>query len=160
MPLAQLILERLTGVDTIVSSGDGTIAGGSTETQTNFNLYSYDVGAIHLYALVVNIKDVNINALKIKISDFNTKYYSLDKLTITSVFLDDMHQIVTVSNFSDKDRAINYYDAINRSDYIFTKLKNTDYKDFAISVDNYPVFYKNREIEQYMSFYQENYLNN
>ncbi len=159
-PLAQLILSRLTGIDTISGAGESTIAGGTTETPSNFNLYSFDAGAIHLYALVVNIKDVNINALKIKISDFNMKYYSLDELTITSVFLDDMHQIVTVSNFSDKERAIDYYDAINRSNYIFVKLKNTDYKDFVISVDNYPVFYKNREIEQYMSFYQENYLNN
>lgn len=159
-PLAKLILERLTGVDTITAQGDATIAGGSLETTSAISLYNYDANAIHLYALVVNIKDVNINALKIKISDFNQKYYSLDDLSITSVFLDDTHQIITVSNFADKENAIDYYDAINRSEYIFTTIRNTDYKDFVISVDNYPVFYKNRGIEQYMSFYQENYMGN
>ncbi|MCX6268151.1 MAG: tetratricopeptide repeat protein [Bacteroidetes bacterium] len=121
-------------------------------------LYSFDPNAMHFYVLVVNDDRVDVDALKVKITDYNTKYHDLENLMVNSLLLDNGRQMITVNNFDNSETAMNYFLGILSSKYIFTKLENTgEYSNFVISVENYPVLYKNKDIPQYLRFFEKNY---
>lgn len=155
---ARDILSRLNGGDTAILSGDSTISTSSGPAAIA-SLYEASSKAIHLFVMVVDIRDVNINALKIRLSDFNQKYYSLDNLTVSSLFLNDTEQMITVSNFSDKAKSMSYYKSVQENAYVNSALEGGDHDEFVISVDNYPTFYKDKDVETYLSFFKDNYLN-
>jgi uncharacterized membrane protein len=108
--------------------------------------------------MVVDIRDVNINALKIRLSDFNQKYYGPEKLSVSSLFLNDTEQIITISNFADQQKAMTYYSGIIGNAYVTSQLEGAESTSFVISVDNYPPFYKDKNVESYMQFFRKHYL--
>ncbi len=121
-------------------------------------LYKFDPAAVHFYVLVVNDNLVDVDALKTKMSDYNLKFHSLENLMVNSLLLDQGRQMVTVNNFDNSETAMNYFLGILDSKYIFTKLENAgEYFAFVISVENYPILYKNKDILQYLRFFEKNY---
>jgi hypothetical protein len=121
-------------------------------------LYKADANAVHFYVLIVNGDLVDVDALKVKISDFNSKYHDLENLQVNSLVFDNTKQMITVNNFESADKAMNFIYNIRDSKYIYTKLENTgNYYDFVISVENYPVLYRNKDISQYLRFFEKNY---
>lgn len=122
------------------------------------NLYSYQPGSVHFYVLVVNGNLVDVTALKIKIADFNAKYFDLEGLQVNSVLFDNNREMITVNNFDNADKAVNYLINIRESKYIFTKLENAgEYADFVISVENYPILYRHKDIALYTRFFSNSY---
>jgi hypothetical protein len=107
--------------------------------------------------LSVNANNVKINPLKVRISDFNKKYFRLRKLRIKSLQLDNMRTIITVGNFSNKSDAVNYYRAIKGDEYVLSGLNKKDYDIFPISTQNYPVLYRDKDVKGYLEFVKENY---
>jgi hypothetical protein len=154
-PLAQDILDHLSG-ESSVSGKDGSEV--SDEDADFISPYIYDPNAIFFYMLIVKEKSVNLNALKVKISDFNKKYYRLEKLTINSILLDRNRYMITVGNFGNMEYAMGYFNTISKDEYVFSSLTPIDYQNFVISTENYPVFYKNKDTGQYSKFFEKNYL--
>ena len=153
-PKAQDLLDFWTGGSeiTIESSKDST-------TSVSAKGYKYDENAIHFYVMVVNLsKIIKVSDLKNLLSDFNTKNFSTSGLTTSNVFLDNTKQIITVTNFPNKEKAMLYFNLIKKDKDVFSKLKPSDYKQFIISVDNYPAMYKNKDIDNYYLFFSKNYL--
>ncbi|MCX6278969.1 MAG: tetratricopeptide repeat protein [Bacteroidetes bacterium] len=121
-------------------------------------LYKFDPNAVHFYILIVNDNLVDVEALKVKLSDYNSKYHDLENLMVNSLVLDEGRQMITVNNFDNSSKALTYILGIRDSKYIFTKLQNAgEYYDFVISVENYPVFYRNKDITQYLRFFEKYY---
>ena len=119
--------------------------------------YNYRPGSLHMFMIIVESKFVRLNPLKVKISDYNQKYYRLENLSINSIVLDKQHYVVTVGNFNNADKAKKYFDAITRSEYVYSDLDKEHYQNFVISTENYPVFFKDKQIETYKEFYEKNY---
>lgn len=65
-----------------------------------------------------------------------------------------------VGNFESKKQAMRYYDALMSNEYVFANLEKEQYNGFVLSQKNYPVFYKDKDVEKYLSFFQQNYLDN
>jgi hypothetical protein len=108
--------------------------------------------------MVADIRDVNINALKIRLSDFNQKYYGPEKLSVSSLFLNETEQIITISNFANQQKAMTYYTGVTGNAYVTSQLEGAESNSFVISVDNYPPFYKDKNVANYMEFFRKNYL--
>ncbi len=119
--------------------------------------YNYRRGSLHMFMIIVESKFVRLNPLKVKISDYNQKYYRLENLSINSIVLDKQHYVVTVGNFNNAEKARKYFDAITRSEYVYSDLEKDHYQNFVISTENYPVFFKDKQIETYEEFYEKNY---
>ncbi len=119
--------------------------------------YKLNNNRMHMFIMVVKSREVRLNPLKVKISDYNTKYYSLENLTINSLVLDNTHYLITVGNFTNAVKALKYNAAISQSEYVNSDLKQEHHKNFIISTENYPVFFKEKNIEEYEEFYNENY---
>ncbi len=120
-------------------------------------LYKFDPAAFHFYIAVVEIKNLNINDLKIVYSNHNTKYFSLKNYLINTLFLDDKHEVLNVSRFENKVEAMNYLLSIENAPEILSKLQKANFKHFVISATNYPIFYKSKNVDLYLNFYNKYY---
>lgn len=122
------------------------------------SIYSFKPDQNHFFVVIVNHNSINVDATRIRISDFNTNNYKLANLTINAVLIDSDHQMISVSNFRGKDIAMAYYGAITRNDYVFSSQLRRESNYFVISSDNYPIFYADKRIETYMKFFNEHYV--
>jgi tetratricopeptide (TPR) repeat protein len=161
-PLAENVLAFLgpktTGEPGAVTAQSGTDSTASAPNVTPAELYTYDPKAVHFYVLIVNDNLVDVDALKVKLSDYNSKYHDLETLMVNSLVLDEGRQMITVNSFGNSQNALIYIMGIRDSKYIFTRLQNAgEYHDFVISVENYPIFYRNKDIAQYVRFFEKNY---
>ncbi len=118
--------------------------------------FIYRPGSVHFYVLVVNTRDIQVRQLRADINEFNRSNFSENNLNLSTLFFDDRRQLVTITNFSDADKAKAYgdmlTDAMSKNEH-----DSAHYKGFIISVDNYPVFYQERKLEEYLQFYNMAY---
>jgi len=133
-------------------------AGGDATKPIDFSMYKFNPAATHFYALVVDGAAVNVYGAKVRITDFNTKNYSVDNLQVNSVLLDNNRQMITISSFSEFDKALRYFNGIKNDNYIFSGMKEGSYQQFLISAENYPIFFKEKNTESYLQFFLKNYL--
>jgi hypothetical protein len=127
------------------------------EEEEKISPYKYNASLQHMFIIVVDSKEIRLNPFKVKLSDYNIKYYSIADLKINSLVLDNEHYMVTIGNFNNAAKSIDYYDAITISEYIYADLKPGTFYNFVISTENYPIFFKDKDIGGYKKFFEENY---
>lgn len=155
-PLAVNILEYLSTQHN--PDGKPLVPDSGEPEDPSEKLYTYFPNSIHFYILIVDGGKVDVDALKIKLSDFNGKNYRLENLQVNSLILDNSREMITVNNFQDSQKAMDYLLSVQGSPYVYNKLENVgDFTDFVISVENYPVFYKNKDSGLYGRFFEKNY---
>lgn len=120
--------------------------------------YKYNPSGQHMFMIVADSKEIRLNPFKVKLSDYNLKYYSLDGLNINSLVLDNQHYLITIGNFNNATKAKDYLDAITASNYVFADLKEGSFNNFVISTENYPIFFKEKDVGGYSKFFEKNYL--
>ena len=119
--------------------------------------YKFNPSAQHMFMIVADSKEIRLNPFKVKLSDYNLKYYSLEGLSINSLVLDNQHYLITIGNFNNSTKAKDYFDAITASDYVFADLKQGTFYNFVISTENYPIFFKEKDIGGYSKFFEKHY---
>lgn len=124
----------------------------------DISMYSVDPVSAHFYVLIVDGTSVNVYGTKVRISDFNSRNYALKELQVNSVVLENNKQMITVSNFTDSQDAMNYFNHISTDDYIFSGISEGTFNQFVVSSNNYPIFFKEKKVEPYLQFFQKNYL--
>ena len=155
-PMAKNLFDFYTGKD----KKDAAAALKADSIAKSAKGYSYNENAIQIYTMVVNIgKNVKISDLKNILSDFNSKNFSTLNLTISNVFIDNTRQMITITNFENKEKAMLYFNLLKSDKNVFAKLSPSDYIQFIISVDNYPKMFKNKDIDNYNAFFLKNYFN-
>lgn len=130
---------------------------GILEIKEKPSIYIYEENEVHFVMFVVNNKSVKISPLKIRLSDFNSKYFSLMRLKTKSLMLNKLQTIITVGNFKNKDEALNYYAALQNDEYVLSGVKEEEYFLFPISTTNYPLFYREKNIGGYKDFFEKMY---
>ncbi len=122
--------------------------------------YTYDAAAEHQFMVVVTKGKGNINNFKIALSDFNSQNYASSGLTISSIILDNQREIILVKGFKEKNAVMNYFSVLKGKPEVFAELMAGSYQVFAISKDNYSLFYRSKNTQQYKEFFDKNYINN
>lgn len=131
-------------------------------TDTNLppvsGLYKLTDASSHMYVLFVDDKNGLINNLKNAISDYNNKFYSMEKLPINSIIgFRGSQQIITVSNIGDKEKAMLYFVSLQKDEKFKALLNGTGFEHFIITVDNYSTLYKTKDLNAYKEFFTKNY---
>jgi len=139
--------------------GTAAMRGESKEPEIVFP-FTFDPSENHLYLLVVKRAAIKLNAMKVRISDHNKKYYSIRNLTVNSVLLDDVRYMITVGNFENAEEAMDYYERISGDAYVFGELGTGNFTETVISIKNYPIFYREKDVDLYKKFFEKNYLGN
>jgi len=165
-PLAEDILSRLKKDETgnlvyeevVPGEAQGDKKTIKPDQNVASSMFTVNGASVHFFVFLVDAAKININALKIRLSDFNSKYYRTSQLKINSIIFKDDLQMITVGNFPESGKSIEYLDAVTQNEYIASQIEGTDTKSMVISVDNYPIFYREKNVDDYMNFFENIYL--
>ncbi len=138
----------------------------TSENETDNNIipeikYSYNESSFHFIIIIINIKEVKIDKLKLALNNFNKEYFRLDKFDISNFYIDPTSQMLTLSRFENKQKAMDYYNAIKGNQTILADINQSKQtKIYVISDDNYNIYFKNKDKrEAYDEFFIKYYLN-
>jgi len=175
-PLAKEILQKYdknkTQVSVAAPSGNAANpennanAGAATNTgnfsQSNDtivpDIYKLNLNTTHFYIMMVDGNKVNVNAAKTRISDFVSKEFLSSNLSVNTIVLDAGWQMISISSFKNSQAAMDFYNTISKNEYVNSSLGKSDYKQMIISIENYPVFYREKKYNGYLNFFRKNYL--
>jgi len=173
--LSALSKGHLFGEDTLKSNLDQLLATYSTgevadearailqdlENRNNIpeeSTYTFDLNEEHYYILAIENGSVNINEIKIVISDFNNKYYKTNEYKTQSLMLNLDYQLIIVKTFDKENPATNYLEAIKDSAELKELTVLSDYEHFIISSSNFKTFYKDKSLDKYLVYFEGKYL--
>lgn len=111
----------------------------------------------HYFAILIPNRGAKMNELKAKVSDFNGNYFSDKTLKVTNSFIDADSQILLVRTFKDKSEGLNYLNAFSSNDDELGGLNDQGHDAFVITSKNFATLFKTKDIQGYISFFQENY---
>ncbi|MEO8069742.1 MAG: tetratricopeptide repeat protein [Flavobacteriales bacterium] len=112
----------------------------------------------HYFAMVVPNGQVDVNTVKAKLTDFNSRYFPGKTVQVQASFLDPDHQVVQLTLFDSKEEAMTFYDLYLSDKQVLAGINDKHYPAFAISPDNYSELYKTKDVEAYSTFFASNYL--
>ena len=98
-----------------------------------------------------------MDAFKVKLSKSNQELFSTLNIGISDMFLDGGHQLILVKSFNGKLEAMKYYNIMRTRRDTFLDLKEGAYQMFAISAENFGIFYKDKNVEDYQQFFSQKY---
>lgn len=116
--------------------------------------YKYEPAVKHYLMIVSKTAKVKTDPLKIRISDFNKREYNIKGLSIKSLMLNEGNDIITINEFENLNEANLYFTNIKSSDYVFGGMNETDFEIYPISVNNYPIFYREKNLGEYKEFFE------
>jgi hypothetical protein len=161
-PVVSMANAVLNALNAQYGIGEPVVEGGNAADSTDQgipDIYEYDENTMHLVMIVVNSKNVKVDPLKVRLSDFKKKSFRLLNVRIKSLMLDSKTTLITVGNFGNKREAGKFYSALTADDYVFSGLNPDDFKVVTISINNYPVFYKEKDVDGYLRFFKKYYEN-
>lgn len=120
--------------------------------------YVFDQKASHFFAMVFPNKGVDANEMKSTISDFNSSFFRNKDIKITNSFINNENQILILRSFSDTDDAMDYYNTFVKNKTILKDINALEFDRFVISTKNFTTLFKQKDVPQYIEFYNENYL--
>lgn len=112
----------------------------------------------HFYVIVFDDDKLNASEIKIKYSDYNSKYYKGDNLKLTSLLFTMSQQMITVNRFESLNKAMSYYQGVISNNEVLNGINPSLYQHFIISTQNYPTFYNRKNIPAYQKFFRIFYL--
>jgi len=107
------------------------------------------------YVLVICNKKVRINPLKVRIGDFNKNNFRMQQLKVKNLMLNKEDALLTIDKFENVNKAIDYQTAMFLNDYVFGGIDKENYKVIIISVSNYPIFYQEKNVDEYLEFWHQ-----
>ncbi len=119
-------------------------------------LYTLNTEDKQFVLLIADAEKINVNAIQVRIQDFNKK--QAGNLSLTSYPFIDQKYIVSIGEFKNQEQAMEYYKAFVSDSYVFPAVLRNDSKTFVISAENYSRFFNDKNIEKYNVFFNEKYM--
>lgn len=138
----------------VISGTSAALPGAAQGAANDAELYKMEEADLH-YVIIFLDKTATLDKARIQLSDFNQKYYDLDKLRIANVFLGATNEIpvLVLRRFKDKTEAMRYIDAARKNEKDFIKKAEFNYSVLAISQNNYRSLLKDKRTETYQEFF-------
>lgn len=142
----------------LLGETSASLPGGAREEIEQYKVEDED---LHYVLIVFKDQDVDLNANKIKVSDFNEKYFKLDRLRISNIYLgenaEDRLPILVLRRFKNKVEAMKYYDTIQKNSQDFID-NSVSFEVFPVTQNNYREVIKEKSVDNYRVFFEANYL--
>ena len=122
-----------------------------------FGDYNFQPNTNHLYILIINSERVNLNAVKLRLSDFNLKRTFTKPLTIANMLINEDSNWLTVIGFGNMQEAKDYISDLETDEYVLSIFNLGEYSQFVISEDNYVILLRDKNISEYLRFYYKYY---
>ena len=112
--------------------------------------------APHYFVILFKDFDLNLNIAKATFSNYHAEHYSLGKLNISSLLLDEQTHMISVREFENASKAMDYYNAFLIADA--RGPFGSDFDAFVIAAPNFPTFFRNKDVKGYQKKFKEMYL--
>lgn len=119
--------------------------------------YKFDKESRHLALMLIPVEGTNIEQIKERISNYNKAYHAGSNLSVSAVLLNNQTHMVSIKQFSNSKKAINYYRDFSRNRTSLRKINEMENDFFIISYINYAIFFQDKRVESYMEFASKNY---
>ncbi len=119
--------------------------------------FSYSPDDVHFFVMVLETRRLNPNEISTKLSAFHDEKFSEKELSVSNIHFEEGKQLLTITNFANQELAMDYFQSLMESDAL-TGEEIGRMEAFVISVDNYPLFYQEKELEAYRRFFDHYYL--
>jgi hypothetical protein len=124
--------------------------------------FQIEADQVH-YVIFAFPQSVDLNGIKVGVSDFNRKYFSLEKLNMTNLFLGEDESsrkaLLILRRFNNQGSALNYYLTADKNKSEL-KLDETPYELFIIGLNNYRELLRIKNTNAYLEFFNTNILKN
>jgi tetratricopeptide (TPR) repeat protein len=122
------------------------------------NTYEFQPQATHFMVVLLKKPGTDIAALQNRIASFNDKYFRLAPPSISPIILDNETELILLKKYDNAEKAKQYYNTFRYNPEVFVGLEKEDYDVFYISERNYGVFFRQRDLVNYMAFFTTRYL--
>ncbi len=150
---AKLILDYIAKI-----KGTGTNGGSDTTKNNNPVPYIFNPDSAHYYVVSYPNRAIDPIQMKSKVQDYLSKYYSTTTFDVSNFMLDVNSQIIVVKEFGDNDKGMDFYNGIFKNEEVFGAYKTIQMSQFMIDAPNYKLFYGDKDLSKYMTFFTANYL--
>lgn len=129
-----------------------------TNTSNNTVPYNHVPTDNFIFVAIIPASDKMINSYKIAFSDFNQKYYSSTTFQpIKSISMNNKIQVITIKKFKGDLDALDYYKSVKLNKDNLKTLNEKEYEYFVISEKNFVLFYQDKNVATYLSFFTKNF---
>lgn len=140
------------------SSKSGNKNEDSKQSQnTKPSIFVYNPDETHMFLVLADKRNVKIGELKNRLSDHNKKYFGTEHLTVSAIPINANILLIGVSNFKNKQKAMEYFNTAKRNSLLYVMLKKNGGNFFIISEGNYARLYKTKDLDGYRAFYNDKY---
>jgi tetratricopeptide (TPR) repeat protein len=111
----------------------------------------------HYLVIVHRLQDRATDAIGAAVDKFNLKNYKGKKLETVNLVFNDNYILTFIGNLSDKDEALEYFNRFNAQVANAPPFSTLNFHNFVITKDNFNIFYRNKALDEYLSFFDRYY---
>jgi len=141
----------------ILGGAVATLPGGD---KVDLSRFKPEKDAIH-YVLVAFEEEIDLNEMKIAISDFNQAFFELKRLRIANIYLGktakDRLPIIVIRRFKNEAEAMDYYYTYQKNKDQFVD-SSVPFKVLPITQNNYREVLRLKSAKEYQAFFEQMYL--
>jgi tetratricopeptide (TPR) repeat protein len=115
--------------------------------------YKTEPSKDNLFAMVFQPSEVEGAKLINSFNAFNSANFGGPSIKISVDPLDDFRSILLVSGLGEYPSALAYFKKVVTDQALLASLKNVNYRDFVINAENLTIFKKEKDINQYLDFF-------
>ena len=132
---------------------------GAEKEAKNKKKYIKHFEQVHTFVLAYNFDAYGEKELPKKIDEFIKNQFEKDDLKTANMILTEKKSLIILEQFSDKKAAMSFLTKFNGENSPLKDFNSLDFSNFVITKDNFDIFYKTKDIDNYLSFFKENYIN-
>lgn len=121
---------------------------------TAAHVFSYEEGVNHHFVLAVPFREVNTKRIAEALHAVDPAF------SLVKEDYNGEYELIVVKNTGAREPALNYMNAVLKDKTVFDHLAGVDYETFIITENNLKALTENQYIDEYMKFFNDNYLKN
>jgi len=127
-------------------------------TEMKKDKYTFKEDVVHYDIIILKGRGISLNDVKVNLSNFNAQYFASLNLTIMAIPLKEDYQIIQIKEFPDKKGAMTYYEFVKGDKDVFKDISLNSVEVYAMSMENFSIFYHEKDSEEYKTFFNTNYF--
>lgn len=116
-----------------------------------------DLDQKHYYVLVYESKDNLPEVLPKRFENYIKEKFPQLNLTVGNLILTKDYSMILINQFQNKDNGMEFFNAVSNDINFEKEYLTVNFHSFAISIDNFNIFYQSKDFEAYKRFFKTNY---
>ncbi len=111
----------------------------------------------HFFVVVYKLSDKITDPVSTALESINKTEFKDLKLSSSNLTLNEEFALTMVTQFADRDAAINYFDQFTAQAAVAKPFALFKFYTFVITKDNFDIFYRTKALDEYLTFFDRNY---